>query len=108
MDGATPIEIDTKLNIYQRLAGVMGHVSYVQKQQGGGLQYSVVSHDAVTAKVRPVLLEHGVIYFPQDMEVSQNGNRTEVKLNVKFVNVDNPDDFIVVPSLGYGIDRTGS
>ena len=46
----------------------MGKVSYVQKSKGGGLQYSVVTHDAVTAKVRPALLEAGIVYFPQQME----------------------------------------
>lgn len=95
----------TMLNIYQRMANVMAAVSYVQKEAGGGLKYSIVSHDAVTAKCRPAILEQGIIYFPQDMEVAQNGNRTEVQLNVRFQNIDNPNDYLLVPSLGYGIDQ---
>lgn len=91
-------------NIHQRIARAMLKVSYIQKQKGGGLQYSVVTHDAVTAKVRPALLAEGVIYYPKDMEHHQNGNRTEVFLKVVFVNIDNPKDFIEVPAIGYGID----
>lgn len=91
-------------NIYQRLAEAMSKVSYIQKTRGGGLQYSVVSHDAVTAKVRPALLDSGIVYFPVAMSHKQAGNRTEVALTVRFVNIDNPEEYIDVPALGYGID----
>lgn len=93
-----------KPNIYQRLAAAMAEVTYIQKQRKQGMQYTIVSHDAVTAKVRPALLKHGVVYMPVDMAHSQNGNRTEVTLTVRFVNVDDPSDVFEVPSLGYGID----
>lgn len=94
-------------NIHQRLLDVMREVSYIQKDRkipglGGG--YSVVTHDAVTAAVRPALVKHGVIYYPQNLTCVQNGNRTEMQLDIKFVNAAKPDDFILVPSLGYGID----
>lgn len=93
-------------NIHQRLAEAMKAVKYVQKLQPakGGLHYSVVTHDAVTAKVRPALLDAGVIYYPVSMQHTQNGNRTEVSLSVRFVNIDKPDDHIDVPALGYGVD----
>lgn len=91
-------------NIYQRLHAVMQEVTYIQKESKKGMNYSIVSHDAVTAKVRPALVKHGVIYFPVDLRPAQDGNRTEVVLTVRFVNVDNPAEFIDVPSLGYGID----
>ena len=96
---------DSSRNIYQRLAKAMESVSYIQKQKGGGLQYSVVTHDSVTAAVRPALLAVGVIYFPTEMAHVQNGNRTEVTLKVRFVNIDNPEDCIEVPAIGYGIDQ---
>jgi hypothetical protein len=92
------------MNIYQRLAKVMEEVTYIQKEKKQGMRYSIVSHDAVTAKVRPVLLKHGVVYHPTQLAISQNGNRTEVTLTVRFVNVDEPSDCIDVPSAGYGID----
>lgn len=93
-----------KLNIYQRLAAAMAEVSYVQKEKKSDMNYSIVSHDAVTAKVRPVLLKHGIVYHPIDIEFEQVGNRTQVRLAVRFVNVEKPDDSFVVPSLGFGID----
>ena len=100
-----PMEMEmTDRNIHQRLADVMKNVSYIQKDTPQGLQYAIVSHDVVTKKVRPALLEQGIVYYPQNMKVSQSGNRTEMTLDVKFVNIDNPDDFILVPSCGYGID----
>lgn len=94
----------TERNIYQRLAAVMGEVDYVQKEKKSGMRYSIVSHDAVTAKVRPVLLKHGIVYHPTDLDISQNGNRTEVRMIVRFVNVDSMLEFIDVPTAGYGID----
>ena len=96
-------EHEEKPNIYQRLAAVMGEVDYVQKEKKAGMRYSIVSHDAVTAKVRPVLVKHGVVYHPSKLELSQNGNRTEVRMTVRFACVDEPS-FIDVPSAGYGID----
>lgn len=92
------------LNIHQRLAAAMEDVKYIQKEQKKGMQYSIVSHDAVTAKVRPVLLKHGIVYYPIALTHTQNGNRTEVELTVRFVNADKPEDCFDVPSLGYGID----
>lgn len=90
-------------NIHQRLHAVMKDVSYVQKDRDVG-KYKVVSHDAVTAAVRPVLVKHGVIYYPQNMIHTQDGNRTEVHLDIVFANVDDPKDCIAVPTFGYGID----
>ena len=101
---ATPAtSVADSRNLHQRLLDVMKEVTYVQKDRPIG-NYKVVTHDAVTAKVRPALVKHGVIYYPQNLEASQNGNRTEMRLDIKFVNAANPDDFILVPCLGYGID----
>ena len=92
-------------NIYQRLHAAMQDVKYVQKEKKSGMQYSTVSHDSVTAKVRPVLVEHGIVYHPTELEHWQNGNRTEVRLTLRFVNIDKPDEYIDVPGLGYGVDN---
>jgi len=92
------------LNIHQRIAQAMLKVDYIQKEKRSGMNYSIVSHDAVTAKCRPILLEAGVHYYPYMVSPSQNGNRTECKMIVRFVNIDDPSDFINVESFGYGID----
>jgi hypothetical protein len=91
-------------NIHQRLHAAQARVDYVQKEKKAGMRYSIVSHDAVTAKVRPILHDCGVVYYPIGIHHTQHGNRTEVAMCVRFANIDNPEDHIDVPSLGYGID----
>lgn len=92
------------LNIHQRLAKVMSKVSYIQREEKKGMSYKIVSHDAVTAKVRPALLEAGIVYYPVRCDHQHNGNRAECSLTVRFVNIDEPSDFFEVPTFGYGID----
>lgn len=90
-------------NIYQRLHAVMEEITYVQKEKKQGMRYSIVTHDAVTAKVRPILVKHGIVYYPVSIRREQNGNRTELDMTVRFVNVED-GDFIDVASGGYGLD----
>jgi len=92
------------MNIHQRLSKAMERVTYIQKDKKSGMNYSIVSHDSVTAKVRPALLESGIVYYPVDVKHTQNGNRTEVAMTVRFVNAEKPGDFFDVQSFGYGID----
>lgn len=92
------------LNVHQRLAAAMGDVDYIQKERKQGMNYTIVSHDAVTAKVRPVLLKHGIVYYPVRCDNQHNGNRAECSMTVRFVNVDEPTDYFDVPTFGYGID----
>lgn len=91
-------------NIHQRLAAAMAQVTYIQKERKQGMNYTIVSHDAVTAKVRPALLDQGIVYYPARCEHSHQGNRAECSMTVRFVNVDNPTDAFEVQSFGYGID----
>ena len=94
----------TAKNVHQRLAAAMADVSYIQKEKKQGMNYTIVSHDAVTAKVRPVLLQHGIVYYPVRCEHVHSGNRAECAMTVRFVNLDEPTDFFDVPTFGYGID----
>ena len=91
-------------NIYQRLNRVQLQVDYIKKEKKSGMRYSIVSHDAVTAKVRPLMVAHGVIYYPCDLKIAQSGNRTEVQMIVRFQNVDDPADHMDVHTAGYGLD----
>jgi hypothetical protein len=94
----------TTKNIHQRLAEAMQSVTYIQKERKAGMQYTITSHDAVTAKVRPVLLAAGIVYYPVRCEHTHNGNRAECSMTVRFVNIDEPTDFFEVPTFGYGVD----
>ena len=95
--------VNTK-NVHQRIAQVMETVTYIRKENKKGMQYTIVSHDAVTAKVRPELLKAGVIYYPVACTHTHNGNRAECSMTVRFANIDDPTDFIDVPTFGYGVD----
>ena len=97
--------MSNKLNIHQRLNAVMKKVDYVQKDKPTGMKYSIVSHDKVTAKVRPELVEHGIHYYPCNMQYEQQGNRTQVQLDLRFVNIDDKTDYIDVACLGFGCDN---
>lgn len=93
------------MNIYQRMHAVMGAVSYVQKEDKKvNGQYTFVSHDAVTAKLRPALIQHGIVTVPRVIKHTQDGNRTEVDIEVDFVNIDKPDERVTIPMFGFGID----
>jgi len=94
----------TKKNIYQRLNDVMKVITYIQKDKKAGMNYSIVSHDVVTAKVRVHFVEHGIVYYPINLNVMQEGNRTQATFEVRFVNIDDATDFIDVATMGYGID----
>jgi len=94
-----------KLSLLQRLALVQRGVDYIQKEKKQGMKYSIVSHDAVTAKVRPLMVEHGVLYYPIHMNMDQVGNRTQMSMIIRFVSVDDKEDWIDVCSAGYGIDE---
>jgi len=91
-------------NVHQRLAEAMAEVQYIQKDRKAGMNYTIVSHDKVTAAVRPALLKVGIVYYPIRCEHTHNGNRAECSMTIRFVNVDEPADFFDVPSFGYGID----
>lgn len=93
------------MNIYQRLNAVMKAVGYVQKEDKKvNNQYTFVSHDAVTAAVRPFLIEHGIVMMTDVKECRQDGNRTEAIVVLRFVNIDKPEDQVGITCFGYGID----
>lgn len=94
------------LNIYQRIRNVMLEVQYVQKENKKvNNQYTFVSHDAVSAALHEPLAKHGIVMIPNIEELRQEGNRTIVKMNISFVNIDNPEDLISLTYYGYGIDQ---
>lgn len=94
-----------KLNIAQRLNAVMQKISYIQKDDKEGMKYTIVSHDKVTGLCRPHLMEAGVVYYPRNLSISVNGNRTEAVFDVRFENIDDRTDFIDVATMGFGLDQ---
>lgn len=96
------------LNVHQRLNAIMGDVDYIKKNKSikiGGGGYSVVGHDSVTALIHPLLVKYGVTLIPSVKEVLQEGNRTSVKMEFSWINIDDPKDCIINFCAGYGIDQ---
>lgn len=97
---------EKQLNIYQRMNAVMAEASYIQKDhEAAGLRYKTVSHDKVTAKLRGPMQKHGIAMVSDILELTQDGNRTSVKMAFSFVNIDDPKDRLTVHFYGYGIDN---
>lgn len=106
------------LNIYQRLQAVMKEVAYVQKDATvtAGGSYKAVTHDMVTAVVRPHFVQHGIVVVPRLIEggvVATNREtkggtpiiRYEGRYEVSFVNVDDPADVCVIPVAAHAEDQ---
>jgi len=97
------------MNIMQRMHAAQSEATYVQKEKKASMNYSIVTHDAVTAKVRPVLHRWGVIYYPINMVTQIDGNIINLTCDVRFQSIDDPmmapHQFIDVASIGQGIDK---
>jgi hypothetical protein len=70
------------------------------------MRYSIVSHDAVTARCAPCWSSTACSTIRAILQTEQFGNRTQAFMTVRFVNIDEPADFIDVQSFGYGIDES--
>jgi hypothetical protein len=93
------------MTIHQRIHAVMCGLKYIQKgDKRVNNQYTFVSHDAVTAAVRPHLIEHGIVVIPSVQAWGQDGNRITVTMNISFINIDDPSDKIDIEICGQGID----
>lgn len=106
------------MNIYQKLQAVMQKVSYIQKDATitGGGSYKAVTHDQVTAHVRPFFVEHGIVLVPRLTQgaVVDTGRKTasgnpiiryEGLYEVSFVNVDEPTDVCMIPVSAHAEDQ---
>ena len=92
-------------NIYQRINEVMAEVEAVQKENKKvNGQYTFVSHDAVSKALHNPMVKAGIVMIPTIKELKQDGNRTEVTMEISFVNMDNPQEKVTVQYNGYGID----
>jgi hypothetical protein len=95
----------TAPNIHLRILAIMSELDYIAKgDKTVNGQYRFVSHDQVTAKLHPLLVKYGITIVPTVEEISQEGNRTVVKMLITFVNAEMPSDNFTVRSVGYGVD----
>ncbi len=101
---------DLSLNIHQRIFVACHAIEKLEKDgrvklgKDGGFDY--ITHDQTTFKVKRALLGVGVMVVPTVVKHDKDGNRTELTVRAKFVNVDDPQDFIEVEGVGYGVDSS--
>jgi len=113
MDRDNENNVADRPNIYQRLnrvrqalitKGSLQKDSEV-KTKSGGKKFDYVSHDAVTAWINAEFCLEGIECDFIEYDHVQHGNRTELKVDVIYINVDNPEDrSFYKGSLGYGND----
>ena len=113
------------MNIYQKMAAITAELQTVAKNltvdTGKGKGYKAVSERDVIDAVKPIEAKHGVYSYPADREVLEavaleseseyNGKITKkttffsrIKTVYRFVNVDDPQDFIETVTFAEGID----
>lgn len=109
MTESKEVQADESRNIYQRLNAVRDAVKYIRKDKEvstGKGKYPAVTHDVVTAYCREHFITHGVMIVPNETQSealnigqTQNGTpviRYEAWYEVRFVNIDKPEDYISI------------
>ena len=113
------------MNIYQKMAAVTAELQTVAKnlmvETGRGKGYKAVSERDVIDAVKPIEEKHGIYSYPCSREILEsqtlesegeyNGKATKkttffsrIKTVYRFVNVDNPEEFIETVTFAEGID----
>lgn len=104
-----------KLNLYERIAGVMREIEYLQKdsrveyRKDGRVvsQYSAVSEEKVTSTVRKVMLKYRLVFIPKSVEMvllDPERKLTQAITSYWLVNIDNPEEREEMMSAGHGQD----
>lgn len=122
----TDVPIDTrKMNIYQKMLRISAEIKTIGKSvdvpTGYNKSYKAVAEKDILAAVKPLEEKYGVFSYPKERvvlesqmyenEVFQN-NQVLKKMSFmmrimtvyRFVNVDNPDEFVETTTFAEGID----
>lgn len=98
---------ENKMNIYQRIQAVMQDIQYLAKDDQvafGTTKYKAISEEKVTTCVRSSMIQNGLVMYPETQEISKEGQITTVNVTYRMVNVDNPNEQIMIASSGQGSD----
>jgi hypothetical protein len=90
------------VNIHEKMLAIMEDAGKINKDltvnMGGNKGYNAVSHDEVASTLRPLFIKYKVIPLISEMDDNLDGNMAKVKIKVRFINVESPEEFIEVPS----------
>lgn len=109
------------MNIYQRMSAITKDLEVVAKNlsvdTGNGKSYKAVSERDIIDAVKPYEAKHGVYSYPFERNIIESqmleqetkyGTRTQfyTKLETvyRFVNIDEPSEFIDIKSYSVGLD----
>ena len=114
-----------KLNVYQRLLAIQNELTNVAKNLSVGVgksSYKAVGEADVLKAVKPLEAKYGVYSYPSSRRIVEsavleneqtdyNNNKVikksffeRIETVYRFVNVDNPSEYIEITSYGDGID----
>lgn len=111
-----PPETETRKNIFERIADVMGYVEYIQKEKPkGNLNFFILTSSAVLAQIRPALIRAGIVVVPGEITrfdkstIRVGAKQTENVLidmvqEFRIQSKDDPTDFVKAQSAGSGCD----
>ncbi len=107
------------MNVYQKLIEVRKSVPYLQKENSGS-QYKYVSSSQTLSSLREKLDEHNLLLIPEVISTNvltetvekADGKKTttyftELTMQFTWVNAEKPDEKIVCPWYGQGVDIAG-
>lgn len=112
------------MNIFEKMSAITAELTAVAKNLSvgeGWSSYKAVGEADVLAAVRPLEVKHKVYSYPVDREIVSSqimesereykGNVTKtqkqfmrVKTTYRFVNMENPEEFVDIVSYGDGVD----
>jgi len=118
MDIETPVNpcvVPAHWNLFQRINWVRSQLWYVQKT-ATVQNYKAVTHDMVTAMLRPHLMRAGIVVFPSVVSgttvntgaMTKSGMpivRYEADFNVRFVNSETPEDMHIIQTPAHANDQ---
>ena len=99
------------LNIYQRIDLARVEIGSVAKNINITNAYKAVSEADILKAVNEAEHKVGLVSYQDSLEIitqtqpGQGANVIRVKVGMRIVNIDNPEEFIIVYGLGDGIDR---
>jgi hypothetical protein len=108
------------MKLLERINEVRKSIAYIQKDKSvstGGGSYRAVTHDTVTAMVRPAMIEHGIVCWPSlvesamcepiqlEKEKVNKQFRYEATYDFTFANVEDATDSLVIRIQAHAMDH---
>ena len=96
-----------KMNLHQKMLEVMKSIEYLNKDdkvEYKSTKYKAMSEEKVTKTIRKEFVRLGIVVYPVEQTVTQDGTITTTNTTYKMVNVDDPEDYVFLASSGQGAD----